>query len=473
MTEHGAAICCRISLEIFSMKTVIIINPFFSTRYTYQAVGLKGRIVTWVIRKLYKDSFTLPDKARFTTVPPTTLMVLRALFEMNGCRAVAFDEQVEEIDFGLDADLVCLSATTPQYERAVQIGARFRERGIPVAIGGIHATLLPDECRDRFDVVCLGEAEGYLDRLVRDLSEGRLQSLYQSDAPVDMDKVPFIRNDLSVGRYFPVHAVSFSRGCNFHCDFCSIQAVKGRHRTRSIESVVNHIAESGEKEIYFPDAALTGNHRKARELFKALIPLKIKWWSSVPLDVCLKEDMLDLMAESGCWLVVVGFETLSEKGIEVSGKRQNKTNEYERVIRLLHDRNITIKGNFVFGFDGDTEDVFEKTAKFTVDTGIDFPEFMVLTPFPGTRLFQRLDDEGRILDRNWSNYEYIHFEQLPVFQPSHMSREVLRDGCRMAEKIAYSPMNTVRRLRNAGVFRPWVYLMNLALVERFRNNKYT
>jgi radical SAM superfamily enzyme YgiQ (UPF0313 family) len=405
-------------------------------------------------------------------MPPITLMSLERLFEERGWRTILIDEQVESINFSLNADLVCVTATTTQYPRAVQIGSHFRKRGIPTVIGGIHATSLPDECRADFDTVCVGEAEGYIDDMLQDLSNGGLQSIYRCDIPVTMDSVPFLRYDLKAGKHLPFHAVSFSRGCNFGCDFCSIRTSLGRYRTRSIKPVIDHIAQSGAREIWFADAALTLNRKKARELFKALIPLNINWLSSVPFDVCLDEDMLDLMAESGCWLLSVGFETLNEENIKVVGKRQNTVKEYYRAITLLHDRKIAIEGNFIFGFDGDTEDVFDRTAKFSVDMGIDFPEFYLLTPYPGTPLYQRLSAEGRIVDCNWSHYENVHFEHLPVFKSLHMNRQQLREGCLRADRIAYSPWNTIRRLWNSRMFRPSIVMINYIYMRRIlqKNN---
>jgi radical SAM superfamily enzyme YgiQ (UPF0313 family) len=398
-------------------------------------------------------------------------MALQRLFEERSWRTVLIDEQVEPIDFSLCADLVCVTATTTQYQRAAQTALRFRNRGIPTAIGGIHATCLPDQCRTDFDTVCVGEAEGYIDEVLRDLLNGQLQTVYRSETPVDMDKVPFLRYDFQSGKHLPFHVVSFSRGCDFNCDFCSIRSTLGKHRTRSVKSVIDHISQVGAQEIWFADASLTGDRKKARELFKALTPLNINWLGFVSFDVCLDEEMLDLMVESGCWLVSVGFETLNERNLKTAGKRQNKVKEYRKAIKLLHNRRIAIDGNFVFGFDGDSEDVFERTATFSVEMGIDMPEFYVLTPYPGTPLYQRLSAEGRIVDHNWSHYENIHFEHLPIFEPLGMTREQLREGCLQADCIAYNPWNTIRRLRNSGMFRPAIVIGNYIYMRRIIQKK--
>ena len=183
----------------------------------------------------------------------------------------------------------------------------------------------------------------------------------------------------------------------------------GGHRTRSVDSVVRHISEVGARHVWFHDANLTADKAKAKALFRALIPLKITWMSSVPVSACLDEEMLDLMAASGCWLLSLGFETLSQANLQASRKRQTKVPEYLQVIQQLHSRRIAIEGNFIFGFDSDTLDVFDQTAKFVIKSGIDIPNFFVLTPYPNTPLYRGLDAQGRIVDRNWSHYENVHF----------------------------------------------------------------
>jgi len=446
------------------MKTVALINPRTVNKYYHVASGFFDRCLARFIRRHYDGRFAM--HGRCATMPPITLLALRALFEERGCRTVLIDEQVDEIDFGLDVDLICLTASTPQIERARRIASAFRARGIPAAVGGVHASCLPEECTAHFDTVCVGEAEGYIDELVRDLRGGRLKPLYRNEREIDLDETPFYSYDVASGKHMPFYAINFSRGCNFRCEFCSVQSTLGRHRTRSVKSVVRAIAESGAREIWFSDASLTADRGKARALFRALVPLKINWLSSVPLNIAGDEELLDLMAESGCWLVSVGFESLNGDNLRASGKAQNRVEEYRRVIRALHKRRIAVEGNFVFGFDGDVADAFDTTAAFTIDAGIDIPEFYVLTPYPGTPLYRRLLGEERIRDRDWTHYDNTHFQYLPVFEPKRMDREALREGCRRAEQTAYRPWNCIRRLRNAGIYRPSVWLANAIFSRR-------
>lgn len=452
------------------MKTVLLVNPDTPSKYCYVRRGWADWVVVQFIRKAWHQHFRIPLAGRCTSVPPITLLALKALLERS-CRTIVIDEQVESINFGLRPDLVCVTSTTPQYGRARQIAAVFRSRGVPTAVGGIHATCLPEQCAADFDTVCVGEAEAYIEQLVADLHAGRLKPLYRADAPVEMERTPFLEYDVAAGTHLPFYAINFSRGCVFDCEFCSVRPMYRGYRTRSVESVVRQIERVGARQVYFADASLMANRQKARELLKALVPLRIRWFSCMTLNVAQDPEMMDLLAESGCWFASVGFETLSQKNLIAVGKPQNCVESYREAIRAFHQRKIAIEGNFVFGFDGDTENVFEPTAEFTIETGIDLPEFYILTPYPGTRLFARLTREGRIVDWDWSHYDNAHFRHLPVYEPKRISPQALLAGCRLADRIAYSPRNMVRRLCNSGMFSPPMWLVNYLFVRHMRQRR--
>ncbi len=401
-------------------------------------------------------------------MPPISLYALEALIK-DRVNVTVIDEQVDEIDFNINADLVCITSTTTQIKRAYQISEQFLKRGVPTAIGGVHATALPDECQNYFNTVCVGEAEGYIDNVLDDLNKGTLQFRYVNKRTISMEEAPFYQYDISGGKYLPFHVINFSRSCPFKCDFCSIQSTLGSYRTRSVESVVEEITKAGAKNVWFPDATLTANPKRAMELFEGLKPLGIKWLSQITMNVANNDRLLDAMAESGCWLVSIGFETLNARNIKTASKMQNKVDEYSKIIEKLHKRRIAIEGNFVFGFDEDDSSVFDTTVKFIIKSGIDLPEFYVLTPYPDTVLYKNMKKEGRIVDEDWSHYDNTHFHYLPVFQPKNMSREELREGCLYADKAVYKFTNVIRRLKNAGIWRTPVLLANYIYASRIKS----
>jgi len=446
-------------------KKVVLINPKTVSKYYHFTSGGVDRLYAWFFRMYYDGRFHVPSHAYCTVMPPVTLYALAALFE-GRCDVSFVDEQVEQVDCDLDADLVCVTSTTPQILRAYEIAKRFRARGIHTAVGGVHATCLPDECARYFDTVCIGEAEGYIGELLDDLHSGGLKPRYINRTIVSMDDAPFYSYEVGGGKYLPFHVINFSRGCAFRCDFCSIQATQGGYRTRPVHKVVERIEAVGSRNLWFPDATLTADPQKARELFAALVPLRVRWTGQIAMNVARDEAMLDLMAESGCWLTGIGFESLSRLNIEAARKTHNRVEDYAWVIQALHDRHIAVEGDFVFGFDHDREGVFDATARFVLETGVDLPEFYVLTPYPGTELHRRLRAEGRIVDWDWSHYDNTHFQHLPVYQPKHLSRQALREGCRRAERRVYSLPGTLRRIAGARMIRAPVLIANAVYARR-------
>ncbi len=452
------------------MKRILLINPKTVNKYYHVSKSFVDRSLSRLVSCYFNGQFDIPTHSHCTTMPPITLFALDSLIK-DHFPTMIIDEQVDEIPFNQDCDLVFITATTPQIHRAVEISEVFHRKRIPTVIGGIHASCLPDECQMHFSSVCVGEAEGYVKELLEDFEHGCLKPRYTNHKSISMEDTPFYHYEAGGGKYLPFHVISFSRGCPFKCDFCSIQSTLGGYRTRTVESVVKEIERFGSRHVWFPDATLTGNPSKAMELFQALRPLKVQWLGQVTLNTCRDKKLLDLMAESGCWLVSVGFESLNERNIAATAKTQNHVEDYREIIHDLHQRNIAIEGNFVYGFDEDEMGVFESTAEFSIETGIDLPEYYVLTPYPGTNLYARLNAEGRIVDQNWAHYDNTHFHYLPVFTPRRMTRNDLRDGCRHTEQIVYSSRNTIRRIRNSGVYRGPVLLANFIYASRISNRR--
>ena len=340
------------------------------------------------------------------------------------------DETVERLDMDEPVDLVGIGAMSTYIPRAYEIADAYRAKGVPVVMGGIHASLMPDEALEHADAVVVGEAENVWHRVLADAQAGRMQGIYRSERPADMARIPMPRLDLlRRDRYMTANSLQTTRGCPFSCDFCSVTEFFGNtYRFRPVEQVaaeVRRLKESfGARFVAFVDDNIVGNRKYAKSLFRALIPLEIKWGSQGSLTMAKDDELLKLAAQSGCVSMFVGIESLSEASLAAANKKFNKVSEYEEAIRKIHDHGIMINAGFIFGFDTDDEGVFERTVRFVQKNRIALPTYHILTPLPGTRLFQRLKAQGRIFDFDWGKYNSGNV----VFEPRLMKPEILQDG---------------------------------------------
>jgi radical SAM superfamily enzyme YgiQ (UPF0313 family) len=357
------------------------------------------------------------------------------------------DEYFEEINFGEPVDLVGISFMTSQAPRAYQIGDEFKKRGKGVVMGGIHASALPEEALIHADAVVVGEAEGIWPTVLEDFRKGMMEGVYRSPQFPSLNGLPIPRYDLlQKDRYrllkinFPIQA---SRGCPFHCEFCSVSRFWGNQfRFRPVEEVVREIQKTSLKKIFFIDDNITGHRAYARELFRALIPLKIRWVGQAPLSLAKDEELLNLAAESGCAVLFMGIESLSESNLASIGKGLFKAHEIPQLFRRFREKGIQIHASIIFGLDDDGPDVFHKTVEFLIREKVAYSEFFLLTPLPGTSLRERLEEEDRILDYDWSHYDCFHV----VFQPLRMDRESLEKGLWDAYRRFYSTRSIFQRL---------------------------
>jgi radical SAM superfamily enzyme YgiQ (UPF0313 family) len=400
---------------------------------------------------------------RVFKTPPHNLLVIAALTAKD-IEIEIIDENIETIDFDKDVDLVGITTMTASSPRAYEIADRFRERGIPVVLGGIHATVLPEEAAQHADAVVIGEAEGSWEKLLQDLREGGKEALakfYRNHERPDPSKIPIPKRGLIENKgYLLSRFLQLSRGCPFDCHFCSVTRFFGRkYRFRPIKKVIEEIKDMVGRPLRtrflgFLDDNIVGNIAYARELFKALIPYNLLWIGQSSINIARHEDVLELAAASGCRGLFIGFESISEASLGEAHKAQNKIGFYEKAIKKIHQFGIAIEGAFIFGFDHDDKSVFKKTVKFIEKVKLDAIQFAILTPLPGTRLHEKLEKEGRIIDRNWSNYDLAH----AVFQPKLMTPEELREGFDWSYQRIYSLSSILRRL--TGLLRGgrWRYL---------------
>jgi len=398
---------------------------------------------------------------------PLTLTTLAALIpEELEASVEIFDEGIEEIDIGLEADLVGMTVISGTAPRAYELAEHFRERGIPVVLGGPHVTLLPEEAQRHADAIVTGYAEETWPQLLVDFSAGQMKPRYDQDPNLSLAGQPFPRRDLLRRfSYSTTHTFEATRGCIHRCEYCVVPTAWGtRPYQKPVEEVVEDIRQTGAKRPMFLDLNLIADPHYAADLFEALIPLRVKWFGLATLLLADDEELLPLAVRSGCRGLLVGFESLSEKNLRSFKKGFNDPRRFREVIDTFHSHNIALMGCFVFGVDHDTPDVFLETARFIVKTKIDLPRLAILTPFPGTPLFQRLKAEDRILTEDWSLYDGQHV----VFQPTNMTVEQLYEGTEMAWKYVYSFRSIRQRL--AGSRRDLLIALAANLGYRFYAN---
>ncbi len=383
---------------------------------------------------------------------PLTLPTLAALVPADlNAEVICIDEGIAEIDVNLDVDLVGITVITGTAMRSYALAAEFRRRGICVVLGGPHVTLAPEDAQPHADAIVVGYAEDEWPRLLRDFVGGRLQRRYTQAPDFKLSGLPLPdRRVLPRRRYITSNVFEATRGCVHNCDFCVVPAAWGRTPLQKpVEHVVADIRRQRARRALFIDLNLNADTEYAARLFHALIPLKIQWYGLATTLLCDDLPLLDLAARSGCRGLLMGLESISPANLRRSRKGFNDPEKYALVVRRLHERGIALQGCFVFGLDGDTPEVFLKTAEFAVQAQIDLPRFAIVTPFPGTGLYQRLEREGRIFTKNWELYDGQHV----VFHPAKMSIDELQHGTETAWKHAYSWRNIARRLRATAA--PW------------------
>jgi len=370
------------------------------------------------------------------------------------------DEAVEPVDFDAPVDLVAITFHTPSAPHVYELAARFRQRGIPVALGGPHVTLNPEEAEANADVIFIGEAESHWPRFLLDFEIGCYPKRYRCAEPPALDRAPISRHDLFHRHDHTAGALFATRGCPHQCDFCAIAVMYQRQvRTRSVETVAQEYGSFKGKVIILWDDNIAADLAYAKTLFRALTPYQ-KWWSAQASVHAAQDDgFLDLAARSGCKQLFIGLESVSQASVNEVAKRFNRVDQYAKAIERIHAHGIAVQAGIIFGFDHDTREVFALTLDFLETCGVQNATFNILTPFPGTRLFERLESEGRILTRDWSKY---NGREDVVFQPRHMSSEELLAGFREAVARFYSWRSIARRLSRSPVQLFWTLPLNFA-----------
>lgn len=408
------------------------------------------------MRKKLKVKMILPslDEAKspywrpikYSLFPPLGLATLAGYFSDED-EVVLQDQHVEKLDLSDTPDLVCIQVYVTNAYRAYDIADSYRAKGVHVVMGGLHVTSLPEEASQHADTIILGPGEEAFPRFVEDFRNGNPQKRYVARWR-SIDSIPPVRRDLiKRSKYFVPNSLVVSRGCPHHCDFCYKDAFyeggKSFYTTR-VDAALQEIKGLPGRHLYFLDDHLLGNKRFAAELFEGMKGMNRVFQSAATVQSILEGDLIEKAAEAGLRSVFIGFETFSPENLKASNKCQNLQRDYSSAVKRLHELGIMINGSFVFGLDNDDSDVFRRTVDWGVENAITTATYHILTPYPGTRQFKRLEAEGRILTRDWSKYD----TRTVVYETRGLTAEQLKQGYDWAYKEFYSWNNILRACCN-------------------------
>ena len=375
-------------------------------------------------------------------MPQLALFILQGLTPKEH-QVVIVDEEAEDLNLEHDCDLVGISFMTSNAPRAYELAGEFKQRGKTVIFGGVHPTLLPDEALRYGDSVVIGEAEGVWAELLEDHKNGCLKKIYHNPRPDLSAYVPKDFSKIPTNRLFALVPIMASRGCPYNCDFCCVTDLFGKEiRHVPIDNIVRDIKESGRKNFMFLDDNIIGHPGYAKELFAALKPLKISWVGQSSISLLVKdEELLRLAAESGCRGLFVGLESVKEAQMGSLRKSFSSLQGLEDGLKRLRKAGIFAHASMIFGFDEDTPAVFDDTVKFLIKNKVHTVAFNVLTPYPGTKTFRKMKEEGRLLTADWKYYDH----STVVYQPKNMSPYELMIGKIRARKKFYGAWSIFRR----------------------------
>ncbi len=356
-----------------------------------------------------------------------------------------FDDRLEEIDFDTPSDLVAISIESFTALRGYQIAQEFRRRGVPVVAGGYHATFCPDEVLEYADAVCVGEAEGVWEQILSDTENGCLQKKYFSREMGTLSGIKLDRSIFEGKNYFSLALVETGRGCPFQCSFCSVTAFHSqRYRRRPVNEIVEELKSLNEEYVFFVDDNMLGDTTDAAELFKALKPLGIKWVGQASIHALSNESLVQLMSESGCIGLLIGFESLNKNNLDRMRKSINRVDGYSSVLSTLRRHGMVIYGTFIFGYPEDNESLFEETVEFALREKLFLAAFNHIVPFPGTPLYRELEEQDRLVYSKWWLNRSYRFG-FPPFFPEEMSPEELMQLCDTARKKFFHPLSIIKR----------------------------
>ena len=381
-----------------------------------------------------RSAFWRPIK--YSLFPPLGLATLAAYLDDTDDVEIQ-DQHVETLTLNDTPDLVLIQVYITNAKRAYAIAQHYRDKGVYVALGGLHVTSLPDEAAQYADTIFLGPAEQTFPEFLKDFRAKSPKKRYVSTNGRTIQNQPQIRRDLiKREKYLVPNSLVISRGCPHHCDFCYKDAFfKGgaSFYTQRVDEILAEISRLPGKHLYFLDDHLLGNPRLATELFEGMRGMNRVFQGAATVKSILEGDLIEKAAQAGLRSLFVGFETFSPENLRQSNKSQNLKADYERAVKRLHDLGIMINGSFVFGLDDDGPDVFKRTVDWGVSNAITTSTYHILTPYPGTRLFDSMQQSGRLLTTDWDLYDTRHV----VYQSKGLTAKELEDGYWWAYKEFY------------------------------------
>ena len=359
---------------------------------------------------------------------------------------VFYNDGLEPIPFDEPTDLVAMNVEAYTARRAYQIASEYRKRGVPVVMGGVHATLCPQDVAEYSEAVVMGEAELVWEKVLADAQRGTLKTFYRAEKRAPRLQAHPDRSIFGGKNYLPLGLVETGRGCFFRCDFCSVQsAYQHSYTCHATQDVLDEIRKQRHSLYFFVDDNLSADMDRAKELLRALIPLKIRWVSQCSINAVRDEEFVQLLAASGCYGILIGFESLNPDNLVAMKKGSNMAADaYQTGLANLRKYKIRIYATFIFGYDQDDESSFLTTFNFAMEQKFYLAAFNHLMPFPGTPLYKRLEQENRLLYEKWWLDGSYRFNTIP-FRPKQMTPEQLQEGCLAARQKFFTFQNVLKR----------------------------
>ena len=388
------------------------------------------------------------------TIPQLALFIIQGLTPKEH-QVKIVEEEFTPIDFEEDCDLVGISCMTSNAMNGYKIAQKFKKRGKKVIMGGVHPTILPDEALQYSDSVVIGEVEGVWEQVLNDFQNNNLQQKYHVPDPDLTKYIPKDFSSLKSKRAFNILPIMTTRGCPYNCDFCCVSKIYGKKvKHIPVENIVRDIVESKSRNFIFLDDNIVGDRKYAKELFTAIKPLKIRWIGQASISFADDTEMMKMAKESGCAGLFIGLESVVESQADKLTKLRGGLKKTEESLKKIRKMGLLIQGSVIFGFDTDTHEIFQETLDFLIRNKVSVASLNILTPYPGTVLYDNFKKEGRIINDNWEFYDH----HTVVFRPANITPLELQLGKINAKEKFYSSRSILKRF-NGNFKRPLMYLI--------------